>query len=187
MGLSASFASSGFDRTSFAASMLPPGGNVSAADIASLRLVLCEVRVIRTGGGNPADAEADEAPACQGGAAWTKIPLEATEIDLFALEEGEVVEITFANDVTIGNRSYAADVEFPLRIPGAANSGIKIPSSHFDVVADAEEAIVLIFDETSISSVRATGQGIQMSPVLREADQAVEEDLAEGSDEAGSG
>lgn len=225
---------------SLIASSTVPGGKVDPADVVSLRLVLCEIRAIRTGpkgdddegagedggsegeaageeGESEGDAEADEAPACQGnagGAAWTRIPLEQTEIDLFALGDGEVAQIalgelpagryrnvrlylseawiTFASDMTFGSTTVPAGEEVPLSIPSAANSGLKIPASHFDVTADGEEALVLLFDRGSVSSIKATGNGIRISPILREADPVTEEALGEdaadeASDEGSSG
>jgi hypothetical protein len=200
-----------------------PGGSIDPADVTSLRLGLCEIRAIRNGGSDDGgdeseaeseeeadegeadgDAEADAAPAClgnAGGAAWTRIPLEDSEVDLFALGDGEVAEIafgelpagryrnvrlylsgawiTFATDMTIGNTTIPAGEEVELRISSADKSGLKIPASHFEVVADAEEALLLIFDRTSVSSLKKTGQAIQMSPILREAT-ASEEAAAEG-------
>jgi len=207
-----------------------PGAGVSDEDIASLRLVLCEIRAIRRGddeeaattdesdtdtsteGETPSaseqptegDAEADAAPAClgnEGGAAWTRIPLEATEIDLFALAEGEFAEvavgelpvgsyhnvrlyiaeawITFVDDITIGNRTYEGGVEHPLTIPSASQNGLRIPTSHFDVDAESDGMLALVFDRTSVSSIKVIGNGIRMSPILRETDQATEEGLGD--------
>lgn len=244
-GVSSSLVAGGLEGARLAGSVVP-GGKISPADIISLRLAVCEIRAIRTGGtgdedgaeeeegaadetgeeatggeetgesGEEADgdAEADETPACAGnagGAAWTRIPLETTEIDLFALGEGEVVElgvgelpagtyrnvrlylsgawITFARDMKLGNTDVVAGEEVALRIPSAQNSGLKIPSSRFEVVSDGEEAILLLFDQTSVSSIKATGQGLQMSPILREATPAeeaaadTEGDTSEGESE----
>jgi len=198
-----------------------PGGKIAPEDIVSLRLAVCEIRAVGKisagdeedasagddatsegegeGTESDGDAEADVVPACQGndgGAGWTRIPLETTDIDLFALGEGEVVElavgelpvgeyhnvrlylagawITFSKDMTFGNTTILAGEETPLRIPSAENSGLKVASSRFEVSADVEESVLLLFDRSSVSSIKATGKGIQMSPKLREATVAEE-------------
>ena len=87
--------------------------------------------------------------------------------------------VTFGVDVKVGKDTYTAGTEIALRIPGADNTGIKIPASHFEVGADAAETMVLLFDTNSASPLKVTGNAVQMSPIFREAAQAVEAEVAE--------
>ena len=75
----------------------------------------------------------------------------------------EAPSITFNKAVEVGPKGYAAGT-YPLEIPSAAQSGIKIPSAGFTV----GETVTLTFDgSTSVANVVANPKGVKMSPVLK--------------------
>ena len=85
-------------------------------------------------------------------------------VRLFLDTDGpEAPSITFNKAVEVGPKSYAAGT-YPLEIPSAAQSGIKIPSAGFTV----GETVMLMFDgSTSVGNVVANPNGVKMSPVLK--------------------
>lgn len=78
--------------------------------------------------------------------------------------------ITFSKDVTVsggGNTVYKANTAYPLKISSGMQSGIKVPTAGLTVTDGATSTVSLVFSPSvSVSSIQATGQGLQMSPVL---------------------
>ena len=79
------------------------------------------------------------------------------------MDGAEAPSITFNKEVTVGPKTYPAGT-YPLDIPSAAQSGIKIPGAGFAV----GETVMLMFDgSTSVANVVANPNGVKMSPVLK--------------------
>jgi Domain of unknown function (DUF4382) len=80
-------------------------------------------------------------------------------------------QITFANDVTVGQATFAAGTEYPVTIPSADQSGIKTDAT-FNIVADESGAVsdVLLLFDPSATFVNATvtgAGGVMLAPVIR--------------------
>lgn len=78
--------------------------------------------------------------------------------------------ITFSRDVTVSNAAgstYKANTAYPLRISSGAQTGIKVPTADFTVTDGSAGTVSLVLSPSaSVASIQATGQGLQMSPVL---------------------
>lgn len=125
--------------------------------------------------------------------AWVSLDVNAgSEIDLMALSESGVeiasgelaagtygnlrlmvdnASITFNAPVTVGGgpaaRSYEAGQAYPLRIPSAAQTGIKVPTASFVVTETVGDVVKVVFDAgASVQAIQAIPTGVMMSPVL---------------------
>jgi len=83
----------------------------------------------------------------------------------------ENATITFGTPVTVGPRTWAADMPHPLRIPGPSETRLKIPTARFEVGASSDDDdltfIDLVFNPgTSVQTIAATPNFILMAPVL---------------------
>lgn len=151
--------------------------------VESIDVTLTEVQVLALG-----DDESEEGD-------WISLPVvSGGEIDLMQLpalgEPGVVVAsgtlaagpygkvrlffsdatIILNTEVTISSQVYAAETPYPLTIPSALQTGIKVPTGGFDVPGGGvDEATIMFHDAASVRTVTATGGGLQMSPVLTEA------------------
>lgn len=130
----------------------------------------------------------------QGG--WITVAADGQELDLLALP-GDGLElgaadlpagdyrgvrlfvsdaaITFAEDVTFGGPNgqgqggvFEAGTAYPLLIPSAGQTGVKVPRLAFTVPEGGAETVTLGFDaDASVRTVAAAGNGtIRMAPVL---------------------
>lgn len=77
--------------------------------------------------------------------------------------------ITLNTDVTAGVTSRITKGSYALRLPSAAQSGLKLQTGSFTVSEDVSAGVTLVFDAaSSIGNITVTGNGtFQMSPVLR--------------------
>lgn len=133
-------------------------------------------------------------PGPRGG--WITVAADGQELDLLALPEeglelgaadlpaGEYrgvrlfvsdATITFAEDVSFGGAGgqgqggvFEAGTPYPLIIPSARQTGVKVPRLAFTVPEGGAETVTLGFDaDASVRTVAAAGNGtIRMAPVL---------------------
>ena len=77
--------------------------------------------------------------------------------------------ITLNQDVVAGVTSRITKGSYALRLPSAAQSGLKLQTGSFTVSEDVSAGVTLVFDAaSSIGNISVTGNGqFTMSPVLR--------------------
>ncbi len=150
-------------------------------DVEKIMVTLTEISALRTSGDDNQESD------------WVRIAIEpAVTLDLMnlptdaetalSLPRGELDDgtyrslrlhvsdatIEFANDVQVGQRTWAAGEAHPLRIPPQTEqSRIKIPSATF-MIEDGESTVVelVLQPGTTVRSIAATPNFILMAPVL---------------------
>lgn len=156
------------------------GGPVALSNVASLKLAVTEVRAV--------PLQADTAQKAE----WVTLKVaNPTTLDLLTLpssaENGLVLArgdlpsgtyrnlrifvqspvIVFKQDVRVGPFTYKAGEEHPVSIPGADQTGIKVPTGSFTVDEAGAEVRVVFDPAASLGKIIPAGPtGIKMIPVI---------------------
>jgi hypothetical protein len=156
------------------------GGPVALSNVASLKLAVTEVRAV--------PVQADTARKGE----WVTLKVvNPTTLDLLTLptsaENGVVLAsgdlpagsyqnlrifvqnpvIVFKQDVRVGPFTYKAGQEHPVNIPGADQTGIKVPTGSFAIDEAGAEVRVVFDPAASLGKIIPAGPtGIRMTPVI---------------------
>lgn len=156
------------------------GGPVALSNVASLKLAVTEVRAV--------PLQADTARKAE----WVTLKVaNPTMLDLLTLptraDNGLVLArgdlpsgtyrnlrifvqspvIVFKQDVRVGPFTYKAGEEHPVSIPGADQTGIKVPTGSFTVDEAGAEVRVVFDPAASLGKIIPAGPtGIKMTPVI---------------------
>lgn len=172
-----------------AAGMTTAAGRISLGDVKAIDVTITQVQALPTGANENAEGGWVSLAVVSGGKVnLLALPSQAGSAIQLArgtLPAGEYrnlrllftdgATITFARDVTAGGGAaavtYRANTAYPLDIPGASKSGIKVPLGAFTVPPTGGATIDVTFSgPATVGSVEpnvvATPHGVKMTPVL---------------------
>lgn len=180
--LSQSSSASASLAPSFAISALSEmAGPVALSDVKSIDVTITKVQALPASADTSSEAEWVSFDVTTPGTV-NLLALPATAESGIQLARGELPEgeyrsvrlffsegatVTFSRDVTVAGgpaaRTFVADSVYPLEIPSAAQTGIKVPTAGFTVGS----TVAILFDgSASVKKVIATPKGVRMPPVL---------------------
>ena len=171
------------------AGMTTAGGKVALADVKSIDVTITRVQALPSGANESAEGGWVSLTVSSGGKlnllALPKQAANAIQLARGTLPAGSYqnlrllftddATITFARDVTAGGGAaavtYKANTAYPLDIPGASRTGIKVPLGAFTVPPTGGATIDVTFSgSATVGSVEpnvvATPHGVKMTPVL---------------------